>query len=127
MPHGERIEELSVSDSWKRVFRLIDKAGGPTFPRLKSLSAEERAIAYRLNFLAFLFGPLYYAAKGMVKKALVFLLIAIAVCVALTLSLDWLGLAEYDRFIGPAFAVVFALRANIDYYKKMVLDDNGWW
>jgi len=23
--------------------------------------------------------------------------------------------------------VIFATRANIDYYKKMVLGDNGWW
>lgn len=46
LPHAARIDQLPVSDSWKRVFRLIDKAGGPNFPKLKNLSVEERAIAY---------------------------------------------------------------------------------
>lgn len=127
LPHREVIDQLPVSDSWKRVFRLIDKAGGPSFPNLKSLSVEERAIAYRFNFLAFLFGPLYYAFKGMVKKALLFLVLAFAFNVALSLLMEAVGFGEYDRYLVYGIAAVFAVRANIDYYKKMVLGDNGWW
>ena len=34
---------------------------------------------------------------------------------------------RYTQFTGLVSSVIFATRANIDYYKKMVLEDNGWW
>lgn len=74
-----------------------------------------------------MFGPLYYAFKGMVKKALLFLVLAFAFNVALSLLMETVGLGEYDRYLVYGIAAVFAIRANIDYYKKMVLGDNGWW
>ena len=37
-------------------------------PKFKELPAEERRKAFSFNFLAFFFGPIYYAIKGMWKR-----------------------------------------------------------
>ncbi|MYM93375.1 hypothetical protein [Duganella vulcania] len=39
-------------------------------------------------------------------------------------GIDW---APLQKAAGMATTALYALRANIDYYKKMVLHDNGWW
>ena len=98
----EQIAALPISDKWKQRFSAIHHAGGIKMPKFKELPAEERRKAFSFNFLAFFFGPIYYATKGMWKK----------------------GLA---LFLGYGISAVFATRANIDYYKKMLLNDNGWW
>jgi hypothetical protein len=61
------ISGLSVSDAWKQLFALIQRAGGPPLKNFQSLSFGER-MRVGMNFLAFLFGPFYYAAKGMWRK-----------------------------------------------------------
>ncbi len=37
------------------------------------------------------------------------------------------GLDRFGNALGTGVSVVFAMRANIDYYKFMVLGDDGWW
>ena len=41
--------------------------------------------------------------------------------------LDQFGYEKLANALGYGVGAVFAVRANIDYYKKMVLGDNGWW
>jgi len=120
------IESLPVSVSWKRKFRLIEKAGGPRQPNLKALSSGER-LKIGFNILAFLLGPLYYLAKGMWKKAIaLFGACALAILV-IGLALNFVGLGKLGNALGYGAAAIFAVRANIDYYKRMVLGDKGWW
>ncbi len=66
----ESIEALPVSEKWKDRFKAIAHAGGVKFPNLKDLPKNERRKAFSFNVLAFLFGPVYYIAKGMWKKGL---------------------------------------------------------
>jgi len=120
------IDELPVSDTWKTRFHIIEKAGGVKLPQFKALSFGERM---KINFgiLPFLFGPFYYLAKGMWKKAITLFLLCVVLVVVLAVLLELVGLGRFSNSLGYGVAAVFAVRANIDYYKKMVLGQNGWW
>jgi Protein of unknown function (DUF2628) len=120
------IESLSVSNSWKQKFRLMEKAGGPKQLNLKSLAPGER-VKIGFNIIAFLFGPFYYLTKGMWKKALSLFGVCLVGIVAVGVVLELIGLGRVANALGYGAAGVFAVRANIDYYKKMVLGENGWW
>lgn len=123
----EQIAALPISDKWKQRFSAIHHAGGIKMPRFKQLPAEERRKAFSFNFLAFFFGPIYYAIKGMWKKGLALFVVCAAVVTILGIGLDYLGYSKIANALGYGISAVFATRANIDYYKKMLLNDNGWW
>ena len=120
-PTNDPIARLDVSETWKRRFRLIDKAGGPDLPRFRDLPFGER---FRLNsnLLAFIFGPFYYVAKGLWRQAALFLIMAIA----LALLFEVIGLGKLSRGIGYGFAALYMIRANTSYYRKVVLGDAPW-
>lgn len=115
----------SLSPSWVRKFALIEKAGGTKLPDGKNLTTWER-MAIQFGFLGFLFGPIYYLVKGMWKKAIVLTLLGLAIIFAVIAALAMAGIdgATATRFVIPA---IFASRATIDYYKKVVLKDDAWW
>lgn len=71
--------------------------------------------------------PVYYIAKGMWKKGLALLLACVLVVIVLSIALEYFGLGKIANALGYGVSAVFAMRANIDYYKKMVLGENGWW
>jgi hypothetical protein len=122
------IDSLPVFERWKEKFRLFRKAGAPGFANLKNLPPKERKRAsFGFNVLAFLFGPFYYIAKGMWCKGLVLFLVCLLVVIVLEAVFELLGYGRFGKILGYGVAAVFAVRANIDYYKKMVLGDNGWW
>jgi anti-sigma-K factor RskA len=123
----EQIAALEVSDTWKKRFSALSLAGGPKMPNLKQLSKAERRQIGAFNILAFLFGPLYYIAKGMWRKALSLFAVCAAVAITVGLVMEHFGYGEFTRALSYGLAAVFAARANIDYYKKMLLNDNGWW
>lgn len=114
------IASLSVSVDWKAKFYLIDKAGGPTLPSVKDLAPSDRR-KIRFNVLAFLLWPVYYFILGMTKKGGVMVAIALACILLAAFLMDGFGL---DRFIFITCilpGIFFGLRANVDYYRKMVL------
>jgi hypothetical protein len=124
---AEQIAALPVSDKWKQRFSAIHHAGGIKMPKIKELPAAERRKAFSFNFLAFFFGPIYYAFKGMWKKGLALFVACAAVVITLGLGLEYVGYGKLANALGYGVSAVFAARANIDYYKKMLLNDNGWW
>lgn len=123
----EQIAALPVSDKWKQRFSAMHRAGGTRMPRLKELPPAERRKAFSFNFLAFFFGPIYYAIKGMWKKGLALFVACAAAVIIVGIGLDHLGYGTVADGLRYGVAAVFAVRANIDYYKKMLLNDNGWW
>lgn len=115
---------IEVSEGWKKKFALIEKAGGPALPNLKSLSVMER---FKVNFnvLAFVLCPIYYIAKGMWRKGITLFLIMAVVVLVMAFAFDGVVLAEkFSDIFGP---LLFATQANKDYYRKVVLGRNGWW
>lgn len=117
----------SIAPTWLARFELIEKAGGPSLPKMRSLSFGER---WRLlaNWWAALFGPFYYFAKGMWKKGISLWAAVWLVTWAIETAMEFYGLPPLSNLAETiAAASVFAVRANIDYYKKTVLRQNGWW
>jgi hypothetical protein len=121
LPPRDNIARLDVSDSWKRKFRLIEKAGGPDLPDFRALPFGDR-FSVNFNFLAVFFGPIYYIVKGLWRQAVVYFIVA---CV-LILILDAMGLGKITRAVGSGLGIVYGLRANISYYKKVVLGEAPW-
>ncbi|MGV8960861.1 MAG: DUF2628 domain-containing protein [Stenotrophomonas sp.] len=117
----DAIAALQISETWKNRFRLIEAAGGPTLPKFKQLPSGER-MKIQFNILAFLLGPFYYLAKGLWRQAVLYLILAIACAVLFEL----LGLGKFARAVGYGFAAVYALRANVSYYKRVVLGEPPW-
>lgn len=118
------ISDPELSGAWKRKFVLIEKAGGPKLPKARELAFGER-LKVVFNVWGFLFGPFYYLAKGMWKKAVVLTVLGVAAIVIIEIILRNMRISgTITNFILP---VIFATRANIDYYKKIMLGENGWW
>ena len=92
-------------------------------PNFKTLSFGERMKFF--NIWAFLFGPFYYFAKGMWKKAISLWAVSVLIIVILQAIFQALGLSDPATYI--VAAAIFGSRANIDYYKKIKLGDNNWW
>ncbi|USX13517.1 DUF2628 domain-containing protein [Oxalobacteraceae bacterium OTU3CAMAD1] len=118
--------EAELSALWRIRFDLIEKAGGPTRPHFKQLSFGER---FRLafNLWALLFGPFYYLAKGMWRKAIVAAFIGLPLMILINVAAPDGELDPLKMCVNTLINVWFTLHANINYYKKIVLDDNGWW
>jgi hypothetical protein len=114
-----------VSESWKKKFALIEKAGGVGFPKWRELTYGEKNVI-RINLWALVFGPFYYIALGMWKKGAVIFFLCIATLMVLDLTLEHFG-REMSATLNYVTAVIYAQRATLDYYKKVVLGDDGWW
>jgi uncharacterized protein DUF2628 len=117
----DNIARLDVSEKWKDRFRAIRKAGGWKLPAFRDLPASERR-GLNFNFLAFLFGPFYFIAKGLWRQAIVYLVLAV-LCV---LIMDALGFDRFSRAVGYGFAALYAVRANVSYYRKVVEGEAPW-
>jgi hypothetical protein len=124
--NSAKIDSLKVSERWRMKFRIIEKAGGPKLPKFKSVPYNERK-SIGFNGLGFLFGPFYYLAKGMWRKAITYFGGGVALVIVLSIVMDMFGFKDVEKYLGYGIAAAFAVRANIDYYTKMVLDDDGWW
>jgi hypothetical protein len=124
-PKGSN-ESDPISESWKRRFFLIEKAGGPKLSKIRDLSPGERMKVFN-NIWASFFGPFYYLSKGMWKKAISLLAFSVVFFVIFTLFYWPTRSSLRFSMSFVCFTVNFGIRANIDYYKKMILNDNGWW
>jgi hypothetical protein len=123
-PSSSEIDSLSVSDSWKETFQLIEEAGGLEgswmLCRLKypkALTWKERA-KLSFCFWAFILGPFYYLVKGMWAKALIYF----AVIIALGGILQLLTGIQ----IGYAASIFYSTWTKYDYYLFKVKKNQLW-
>jgi len=123
-PPHTAVTDSEISTEWQSIFMLIDKAGGPSHKNIKALTMQERLKAL-FSFWGFFLGPFYYLAKGMWKKAIVLSGLCFVGLFLLGIILDAMGVDA--GLLSIVTSAVFATRAKIDYYKKMVRSDNGWW
>lgn len=113
---------------WQVRFALLEKAGGVHEPKASALTLRE-SLRLHVNFLALIFGPIYYAWLGMWRKALsytAFLIIGLGFTRAIVEQLGFPN-ETFDRVARLVVPLVFSNLACVDYYKKMVFDENGWW
>ena len=124
---GATQASAQLSESWRRTFASIEKAGGPKLPNVRNLtSAEKQRVSY--NILAFLFAFIYYIVKGMWRKAITLFVLCLVGTLILEVILHAMKVDQMyiDIMNWAVTGVVFGVRANIDYYKKIELGDNGW-
>lgn len=113
---------------WKDKFALIDHAGGASLPQLAQLPLPAR-VRIHCNVFAMLFGLLYYVCKGMWKRGISLALLMVALTFILLWSAVMLDVSTelaHNAATGIS-ALLYAWRANIDYYKYAVLGDDSWW
>lgn len=115
------------SPAWQKRFDFFARYGQPAasgeaLAAFKQLSFWERG---RLNFniLAFLFGPIYFAIKGMWRKGLTTLGVSFAVIIVLSL----LPLPDgVFRFLGFGAAAIYATTANWAYFLHVTRGSTSW-
>ena len=120
----DKINNLDVSDSWKAKFLTITKAKPISFGLIpKFENPKELNFSAKFNFLAFFFGVIYYAVKGMWKKALAILGLGIILTIVVSVINP-----NFAQFVGYGIAGLAAGMANYDFYRFKVLDEgNFWW
>ena len=111
----------TLSPIWQERFDFFRRYGSPG-----SSSKETRQALRALGFwkhsrisqnsLAFLFGPIYFAIKGMWRQALTFLAIWVGIATALAL----VG-ASYGVFRAAGFGMAFlySITANYAYFRHV--------
>lgn len=124
---SDEVPDTSVADTWQQRFALIEKAGGSALPDFKQLTLREQQ-ALLFNFLGFVFGPFYFLSKGMWRQAVTLTAIGLAVSFAFEHVLLGAGASESLASVASGFAVpaICAVRANVAYYKKVCLGEDGW-
>ncbi|HEY0334123.1 MAG TPA: DUF2628 domain-containing protein [Stenotrophomonas sp.] len=120
-PAPHPIDLLDVSDRWKRRFHLIERAGGVEMTQFRELPMRER-MWLNYNLLAFLFGVIYLACKGLWKQAISYLVLVLTVVWLVELA----GFPNFTRAVGLGFAALMATRANVSYYQRKVLGHTPW-
>ena len=111
----------TLSPIWQTRFDFFRRYGSPGSTSKETRQAL-RAMGfwknYRIsqNFLAFLFGPVYFAIKGMWRQALTFLLVGFGVVTTLSL----LGVSGgVFRAVGFGFSFMYSITANYAYFRHV--------
>ncbi len=122
--YQEKINNLDVSEKWKSKFLTIDRAKPIVLglvPRFEN--PKELNFSAKFNFVAFFFNIIYYAIKGMWKKAIVILGINILLSIIVAMINP-----NLVQLVGFGIAGLSAGMANNDFYRFKVLDEgNFWW
>jgi hypothetical protein len=114
-----------VSKRWLEVFALIESAGGAKLPELKSLGRSDR-FKIKMNWLAFIFGPVYFLAMGMWRQVVSYLALMVLYYNTVEfLMINMIGMAELP-FPYLTYSLVWGMMANRNYYKRQVLGENNW-
>ena len=118
----------TLSPRWERRVSLIEKAGGRHLPHRDRLTFGERRCV-SISLWAWLWGPWYYFYMGMWRKALLYSSVLVVLYLLSTSALAAMG--HMSDIVGAGVNLtaylMFGLFAYEDYYRKVVLDDNGWW
>lgn len=124
----QRIESYDgLPKAWQERFTFYDRFGAPnTTPKARQ---AYRALPFldkarlTVNIWAFLFGPVYFFVKGMWRKGLILLAVAVALVVVL-IALDAPdNISRGAALIVPAFALT---TANYAYYLHAVKGSQSW-
>lgn len=111
----------TLSPIWQERFAFFQRYGSPgsvskeTRQALRAMGLW-RNIRVSQNFLAYLFGPIYFAVKGMWRQALTFLLVGAGVATALFL----LGASDgVVSGVNVGFHFLYSTTANYAYFRHV--------
>lgn len=124
------VDSGGFSEKWRQRFAAIEKAGGERtrwwrWPEGKQLTGKEKRLITS-NLWAFVFGPFYYLYLGLWRKAITLLVAVLVIDFILEIAGNAVGF-PVDRFLWIVSAIMFKQCANVDYYRKTVLNRREWW
>lgn len=122
------INELDVSESWKKKFEILERAGefkNGSYENFKSLGfMERRKIGF--NFIAFIGQPFYYFFKKMWGKGWVLFGLSVLINAAITVVEIVAKIHVPNAVYQIVPAVMFAQMANYDFYRFKVHNETVW-
>ena len=119
-----QIDSLTVSEGLKKKLHLVNehlkgvKFGFPEY------SLKGFALLKMQSIWAFFFCVIYYFIKGMWRKGLVFLLIAVILTIAEELLIPN---SNFGKFLNLIIPVICMQCAYHDLYRKLVKKETFWW
>ena len=127
-----QINSLNIVPSWKQKFLAISESkpvGGGIGHEFGDRE-KYKALPFwtKFSIWGLLFGALFYFFKGMWKKGLALIGLNIGLAVLSGMFSEGSGSGDIFVFASYALHIVAAFaQANIDYYRKVVLNENFWW
>lgn len=121
------IDGVKLSESWQKRFVYFDRYGpASSTPEgkaaYKALPFMEK-VRLTSNIWAFLFGPIYFAVKGMWRKGVVLLVAAILLNVPIVVFDVPTIIANAIMIVVPVFAMT---TANYAYYLHATQGNRSW-
>lgn len=129
----QNIDDLNISDKWKRRFKLYEKLnadtqGRDTFVKTDTFKQFTWREKYSItsNLWAFFGGFIYYFIKGMHYKGAMILTFTMLWAMALGLIDFFVGIQIPDStyWIGPG--ALCSMQASLDYYRKVQCSEIMW-
>jgi|GEM_PF-510011 len=127
------LDQLDVSDNWRKKFDLMEGLGIKEMPFLKMLSGEKfKALPFKdrygimFNVWAMIFGAIYYIAKGMWKKGAVILGLSFILAAVLSIVETATGKVVPSVLYWIVPALFCAQFANRDFYAFKVQGESMW-
>ncbi|MFR9751414.1 DUF2628 domain-containing protein [Nocardia sp. 004] len=116
-----------LSPRWQERFAFYDAYGIPGSTPAAREAYRALPIGKRImlnsNFLAFLFGPIYFFVKGMWRKGLTLFGIGVAAGAVIAIA----GLSDtWIRIVGFGVAGLAMSTANYAYYLHVVQNSHSW-
>ncbi|KHN51234.1 DUF2628 domain-containing protein [Pectobacterium fontis] len=128
----ENTAEKQYSKKWQTRFAFFDAFGGPSSPAykaaFKNLTFLKR-ILIQGNFIAFLFGPIYFFVLGLWRKNLTLLGIVISISFIISfieVVVDATLPKYMDTPIGLVFSSLWSLTVNYAYYLQETRNSKSW-
>lgn len=120
--------DTELAQSWQQRFAFYDRYGVPNASPESRQAYRELSFGDKMrlntNIWGFLFGPFYFFVKGMWRKGLVLLALAIALAVTFMAVVDAPGIIiRAAGLVVPALAMT---TANYAYYLHVVKGSQSW-
>jgi len=118
----------NLSAFWKEKFKTLDKIPNQRMrftPDLEGLTFKER-LKVAFNIWAFIFGPIYYFLKKLWVKGLLLFSFQLFYILFLDLFTMISGQSLSIHIYWAPPAAMYAIMANVDYYKYKTLNETLW-
>lgn len=120
-------QDTDLPPMWQKRFAFFRRFGLPRSSPQARDAYRALGLSQRMdvsaNVLAFVFGPLYFMAKGMWRKGLALLVVEFTVLMVLGI----LGVSEiWLRAIGVGFSVIATTTANYAYFLQVTQASTSW-
>lgn len=124
MPVTTTDDRSDLSAYWRLKFDFYDRYGTRFTPDAVA-AAQARPLATKMrsviNLPALFFGPIYFVAKGMWRKAITLTLFNVALGVVLYLAFPPLGFSELT-----SNGALYMILAGPAYYRHRVVGSRSW-